>query len=163
MPQLLSDHPPARVAVLEPPFTHTGIYYYGPFLVSTRICFRSHKVWGVIFTCLTCRAVHLDIVDSLSMDACLNVIECFMSQYADVTIDFYSDNGINLHGTHNAIKRMFNKNSNGTTVLKESLRNLILLLPVHRVEPGSVLYTLSGNFFLIYVLTHKPFLYLSMI
>ena len=45
------------------------------------------------------------------MDACLNVIERFMSKYADVTIAFYSDNGSNFCGTDNAIKRMYNKNT----------------------------------------------------
>ena len=110
-PQFLGDHLAARVAAFEPAFTHTGIDYYGPFKVSTRTHGKTHKVWGVIFTCLTCRAVHLDIVDSLSMDACLNVIERFMSQYADVTIAFYSDNGTKFRGTDNAIKRIYNKNT----------------------------------------------------
>ena len=87
-PQLLGDHPLARVAVWEPAFTHTSIDYYGPFLVTTGIRGWTRKVWEVIFTCLTYRAVHLDIVDSLSMDPCLNVIERFMDQYADVTIAF---------------------------------------------------------------------------
>ena len=50
-------------------------------------------------------------MDSLFIAACLNVIECFMSQYADVTIAFYSDNGTNFRGTDNAIKRMYNKNT----------------------------------------------------
>ena len=109
--QFLQDPPPARVAVWEPVFTHTGIDYYGPFLVSTGISRKMHKAWRVIFTCLTCHAVHLDIVYSLSMDACLNVIERFMSQCADVTIAFYSDNGTNFRGTDNSIKRMYNKNT----------------------------------------------------
>ena len=45
------------------------------------------------------------------MDACINVIERFMSQYADITIALYSDNGMNFRGTDNAIKRMFKKNT----------------------------------------------------
>ena len=53
--------------------------------------------------------MHLDIVDSLSMDACINAIERFLSQYADVTIAFYSDNGTNFHGMNNATKRMYEK------------------------------------------------------
>ena len=44
------------------------------------------------------------------MDACINAIERFLSQYADVTIAFYSDNGTNFHGTNNAIKAMYDKN-----------------------------------------------------
>ena len=95
----MGDHPPTRVAVFEPAFTHTGIDYYGPFKVSTGTHSKTRKVWGIIFTCLICRVVHLDIVGSLSMDAWLNGIERFMLQYADVTIAFYSDNGTNFRGT----------------------------------------------------------------
>ena len=43
------------------------------------------------------------------MDASINAIKRFLSQYADVTIAFYSDNGTNFHGTDNAITKMFNK------------------------------------------------------
>ena len=64
---------------------------------------------GVIFTCLTCRAVHLDIVDSLSMDACLNAIETFTVQYGDVTIALYSENGTKFHGVDNALWQMYTK------------------------------------------------------
>ena len=65
---------------------------------------------GDIFTCLICRAVHLDIVDSLSMDACLNAIERFMAQYGDVTTAFYSDNGTNFRCVGNILQKMYTKN-----------------------------------------------------
>ena len=57
------------------------------------------------------RAIHLDIVDSLSMDACINALERFLAQYSDVTIAFYSDERTNVTGTANAIKRMYDKNT----------------------------------------------------
>ena len=44
------------------------------------------------------------------MDACINALERFLSQYADVTVAFYSDNGTNFLGTRNAMTRMYNKN-----------------------------------------------------
>ena len=44
------------------------------------------------------------------MDACINALERFLSQYADATIAFYSDNGTNFQGTDNAMKRMHDKN-----------------------------------------------------
>ena len=109
-PQLLGNLPHARVAAWEPAYTHTSIDYYGPFVVTTGIRSKTPKVWGVIFTFLTCHAVHLDIVDSLPMDACLNVIERFMAQYADVTSAFYSDNGTNFRGISNALRKMYTKN-----------------------------------------------------
>ena len=66
---------------------------------------------GVIFTCLMSRAIHLDIADSLLMDACINALERFLAQYSDVTIAFYSDERTNVTGTANAIKRMYDKNT----------------------------------------------------
>ena len=80
------------------------------FQTSTGTRNKATKHWGVIFTCLTSQAIHLDIVDSLSMDACINALEWFLAQYADVTVAFYSDNGTNFQGTSNAMTRMYNKN-----------------------------------------------------
>ena len=107
---MLGEHPRARAATFEPAFSHTGIDYFRPFHTTTGTRNRTSKHWGVIFTCLTSRAIHLDIVDSLSMDACINALERFLSQYADATIAFYSDNGTNFQGTDNAMKRMHDKN-----------------------------------------------------
>jgi hypothetical protein len=45
------------------------------------------------------------------MDACINAIERFSSQYADVTKEFYSDNGTNFEGVDNALKRMYDRNT----------------------------------------------------
>ena len=47
--------------------------------------------------------------DSLSMDAFLNAIECFMAQYGDLTIAFYSDNGTNFRGADNALRKIYTK------------------------------------------------------
>jgi hypothetical protein len=110
IPQLMGEHPVSRAATWEPAFSHTGIDYFGPFRTTTGTRNKTTKRWGVIFTCLTSRAIHLDIVDSLSMDACINALERFLAQYADVMVAFYSDNGTNFQGTSNAMTRMYNKN-----------------------------------------------------
>ena len=91
-------------------YTHTGIDYYSSFLVTKGVRRKTRKTWGVIFTCLTYRDVHLDIVNSLSMDAFLNAIEHFMAQYGDVTTAFYSDNGTNFCGADNTLRKMYTKN-----------------------------------------------------
>ena len=58
--------------------------------------------------CLTSHAIHLDIVDSLSMDTCTNAIERFLSQYVDVTRALYSDTRTKFHGVDNSICNMYN-------------------------------------------------------
>lgn len=61
---IMAPLPPARVNPAPRPFTHTGIDFFGPIVVSQGR--RSVKAYGVLFTCLTCRAVHLEV--SMSLD-----------------------------------------------------------------------------------------------
>ena len=52
--QKMADLPEDRVSPDLPPCTHVGIEYFGPINVHV-------KRWGVIFTCLVSRAVHLEV------------------------------------------------------------------------------------------------------
>ena len=44
------------------------------------------KKYGVIFTCLSMRAVHLEIMDSLSTDSFLCALRRFMSRRGQIRI-----------------------------------------------------------------------------
>jgi len=57
--------PKERLSPLTLPFTFTGIDYFGPINVAVG---RREKGWGVLFTCITVRAVRLELLTSLSMD-----------------------------------------------------------------------------------------------
>jgi len=61
--QKMSDLPHERVTPGEPPFTVVGVDYFGPFYVKRGRCME--KRYGVIFTCLTIRAVHIEVAHSL--------------------------------------------------------------------------------------------------
>ena len=51
--------PDARVAYRMSPFSYCGLDYFGP--MSVKIGRRREKRWGALFTCLTTRAVHLEL------------------------------------------------------------------------------------------------------
>ena len=56
------------------------------------------KRWGCLFTCLTTRAVHIEVVSSLEADACLAAITSFIARRGKPNI-ILSDNGTNYMGT----------------------------------------------------------------
>lgn len=55
------------------------------------------KRHGVIFTCMSSRAVHIEVANSLDTDSCINVLRCFVCGRVQVT-HIRSDNGRNLIG-----------------------------------------------------------------
>ena len=60
---IMSNLPVEGLGYKQQPFNHTGVDYFGPLYVPVRRI--TEKGWGFIFTCLTTRAVHLEIVPSL--------------------------------------------------------------------------------------------------
>ncbi len=97
--QKMSALPPDRVSV-DPPFTHTGLDVFGPFTVVTRKT-RGHSIenkrWVVIFSCLSARAVHLEVIESLSASSFICALRRFLAVRGPVK-HFRSDRGTNFVG-----------------------------------------------------------------
>ena len=77
----------------KPPFTFVGVDYFGPFTVKVG---RSHvKRYGCLFSCLTTRAVHIEVAHSLTTDSFISAYQRFTSRrgYPE---KLFSDNGTNL-------------------------------------------------------------------
>lgn len=109
VPQIpeMAELPFARLAAYERPFTYVGVDYFGPFKVKiTRNC--SAPRWGVLFTCLTTRAIHLEVAHSLNTSSCMMAFERFGDD-CGFPKEVYSDNGSNFHGMDNELKEEFKK------------------------------------------------------
>ncbi|MCG8069350.1 MAG: hypothetical protein JAY84_15975 [Candidatus Thiodiazotropha taylori] len=77
----------------KPPFSFVGIDYFGPLIVKSG---RSHlKRYGCLFTCLTTRAVHLEVAHSLTADSFVAAFQRFSCRRG-VPVKVFSDNGTNL-------------------------------------------------------------------
>ena len=75
--QFITELPKGRVTTGDPPFTQVGVDCFGPLEVKQG---RSHvKRYGCLFTCLTMRALHIEILHSLSADSTINAIRRFIS------------------------------------------------------------------------------------
>lgn len=95
------DHPHSRLAHHCRPFTYTGLDYFGPLTVTVG---RSRqKRYVALFTCLTTRAVHLEIAGSLSTDSAILALRRFIARRGSPT-EIYSDNGTNLRGADRELR-----------------------------------------------------------
>lgn len=94
--------PEVRLTPYVRPFTFVGVDYFGPVFVKTG---RSNaKRWIALFTCLTIRAVHMEVVHSLTTESCVMAVRRFVSRRGSPA-EIYSDNGTNFHGAENQLKR----------------------------------------------------------
>ncbi|UYV70861.1 hypothetical protein LAZ67_8000899 [Cordylochernes scorpioides] len=81
-------------------FEVTGIDLGGPLYLED-----GQKVWFVILTCGVYRAVHLELVTSLSTEALVGAVERFVARRGCPAV-IYSDNGTNLVGLRNELYRV---------------------------------------------------------
>lgn len=97
----MADLPADRIIVDLPPFTDVGMDYFGPMEVKQGR--RTVKRYGVIFTCLTSRGVHLEVAHTLDTDSCINAIGRFVCRRGQVG-KIRSDNGTNFVSANRELK-----------------------------------------------------------
>uniref|UniRef100_A0A5S6Q6X4 Integrase catalytic domain-containing protein n=1 Tax=Trichuris muris TaxID=70415 RepID=A0A5S6Q6X4_TRIMR len=101
--QLMAELAMERFAVGCLPFHHKSVDYFGPILVRSERN-RCVKRYGIIFTCLTIRAVCLDIAQSLSTEDFLLVLRRSVS-LSGKPESVYSDKGRNFVGAARELRR----------------------------------------------------------
>ena len=106
----MADLPKDRMLAGQKPFTSTGIDLFGPMLVKRTKGTRSNaalvKRYGIIFTCMTVRAVHLELTNDLSTDSFIMALRRFKSRRGHVQV-IRSDNGTNFVGAASELKDAF--------------------------------------------------------
>ena len=102
MEQFMADLPTSRVTPYKPPFSYVGVDYFGPIMVK-----QGHsrvKRYGCLFTCLNCRAVHLEVANSLDMDSFIYIaLRRFISRRGKPS-KIISDNGTNFKGAERELR-----------------------------------------------------------
>ena len=68
----MADLPQCRAAIDEPPFTQCGVDAFGP--VTIKQGRKQIKRWIMLFTCLTVRCIHLEVVEDCETDAFINSV-----------------------------------------------------------------------------------------
>ncbi|XP_062714033.1 uncharacterized protein LOC134290841 [Aedes albopictus] len=102
--------PIARLTPYVRAFTFVGLDYFGPLTV--RVGRASAKRWVALFTCLTTRAIHLEVATSLSTESCIQAIRRFIARRG-APQEVYSDQGTNFQGVSSELARQI-RSINGT-------------------------------------------------
>ncbi|KAJ2939053.1 hypothetical protein O0L34_g10242 [Tuta absoluta] len=101
-PQRMGDLPDARLQHYRRPFSYCGCDFFGPMEVTVNR--KRQKRYGMLFTCLTIRAVHIEITDDLSTDSTIMGLRRFASRRKMPQV-ILSDNGTNFRGADAEIRR----------------------------------------------------------
>lgn len=103
---IMGNLPPCRVEKAYT-FQYTGLDFCGPFLTKDRIGrgSKQNKCYICVFICLVTKAVHLELVSSLSTDSFMQCFRRFVSRRGKPS-SVYSDNGTNFVGAHSLLKEL---------------------------------------------------------
>ncbi|XP_055612831.1 uncharacterized protein LOC129759412, partial [Uranotaenia lowii] len=114
-PPRMSNLPATRLSAFTRPFSFVGVDYFGPMFVTVKR--STEKRWGVLITCLTIRAVHIEIAHSLSAESCIMALRNFMGRRG-TPIQIFSDRGTNFIGANKELKLAL-REMNQNTILRE--------------------------------------------
>ncbi|XP_022790963.1 uncharacterized protein LOC111330386 [Stylophora pistillata] len=92
--QKMSDLPEDRLES-SPPFTYCAMDYFGPFVIKQAR--KELKRYGVLFTCMASRVVHIETAHSLETDSFINALRRFISRRGPIR-QLRSDQGTHFVG-----------------------------------------------------------------
>lgn len=102
---IMGNLPKSRMQPVKP-FTNCGVDYFGPLLIKEkRRNAPAVKAYGAVFICFSTRAVHLELVSSLSTEAFLAALTRMISRRGKIS-NIYSDNGTNFVGANKELRML---------------------------------------------------------
>ena len=100
----MADLPTDRLSK-EPPFTYIGLDMLGPFLIKQHR--NEMKRYVIIFTCLSSRAVHLEVVYTMETDSFIQSLR-FIARCGNICL-IRCDNGTNFTGVQSEVQKAFSE------------------------------------------------------
>ena len=95
----MADLPADRTEV-APPFTNVGFDIFGPWMIRSRkTCggAANCKRWGLVFTCLSSRAIHIELLESMDASSFICTLRRFFALRSPVSI-LWCNRGTNFIG-----------------------------------------------------------------
>lgn len=91
----------------SPPFYHCGVDYAGPFNTRDRRSrgYKTFKAYICLFICMNTKAIHLELVSSLSTETFLATLRRFIARRGKPQ-SIYSDNGTNFVGADTELRKL---------------------------------------------------------
>jgi len=99
--------PPARVNKTMWAFANCSVDYAGPFNTKQGRGRAKQKLYLCLFTCLSTKAVHLEISFGLDTDSVLNAFYRMVRR--GLPVEMYSDHGTNFVRAYREIQELYNE------------------------------------------------------
>ncbi|XP_060066643.1 uncharacterized protein LOC132546932 [Ylistrum balloti] len=90
----------------EPPFTYSGVDLFWPFYINEGR--KESKRYGVLFTCMSSRAIHLETANFLDTSSIINALRRFLAIRGPVR-QLRSDRGTNFVGAERELREALEK------------------------------------------------------
>ena len=121
--QKMANLPEERLTPV-PPFSYTGMDVFGPWYIKEGR--KELKRWGIIFTCLSSRAIHLETLNTMGTDSFINALKRFVNQRGKVR-ELRCDRGTNFVGGKNELSALNEVNT-------DSIKNFLLTKECDLIE-----------------------------
>ena len=118
----MANIPQGRMACDKPPFNNTGVDLFGHVFVKQGR--KRLKRWIVLYTCLTVRCVHLEVVEGADTDSFIMSLKRFVNRRGSPEV-FYSDCGTNFKGATNELKQVITELDHKRIAEFTSSRNIL--------------------------------------